>query len=72
MAMNVYLGPANGIRTSGVRPVGTLDDRIHFCADDYTWSVADSNYFYFAWCDRSRKYQNTRPDADINLAKIKP
>jgi hypothetical protein len=47
---------------------------VHFCADDYTWSVSDSNYFYFAWCDRSRVFgtaPNLRPDTDIKFAKIK-
>jgi len=46
----------------------------HFCADDYTWAVADSDYFYFAWCDRSRTNGTppyVRPDADVKLAKIK-
>ena len=45
-----------------------------FSADDYTWSNSDSNYFYFAWCDRSRTNGTTphaRPDADIKLAKIR-
>jgi hypothetical protein len=52
----------------------TSDNDVHFCADDYTWAAADSNYFYFAWCDRSRIFGNAhtnRPDADINFAKIK-
>jgi hypothetical protein len=49
--------------------------------DDNTWAVADSNYFYYAWCDRSRTWSNTnsiagqpsytRPDADVKLAVIK-
>ena len=52
----------------------TADDVVHFCADDYTWAAADSNYFYFAWCDRSRTFgtsPNIRPDVDVNFAKIK-
>lgn len=50
----------------------------HFFCDDNTWADADSNYFYFAWCDRSRTWSNTfngqpytRPDADVRFAKIK-
>ncbi len=46
----------------------------HFCADDYTWSVADSDYFYFAWCDRSRTNGTlpyVRPDADAKIAIIR-
>jgi hypothetical protein len=46
--------------------------------DDNTWADADSNYFYYAWCDRSRTWTNTfaghqctRPDADVKLAKIR-
>jgi len=53
---------------------GTGDDQIHFCADDYTWAAADINYFYFAWCNRSRSFGNAptnRPDADINFVKIR-
>jgi hypothetical protein len=46
--------------------------------DDNTWAAADSNYFYYAWCDRSRTWTNviggtnytTRADADVKLAKI--
>ena len=52
----------------------TFGDVVFFCADDYTWATADSNYFYFAWCDRSRSFGNAptnRPDADVNFAKIK-
>jgi hypothetical protein len=46
----------------------------HNCLDDYTWVSADSTYFYFAWCDRSRTFgtaPNVRPDADVKLAKIR-
>jgi hypothetical protein len=46
--------------------------------DDNTWADADSNYFYYAWCDRSRTWTNTfngvqysRPDADVKFAIIK-
>ena len=48
----------------------------HFCADDYSWTVADNNYF--AWCGRSlscllpydgSSYQ--RADANIRFAKIR-
>ena len=59
-------------QSSGFETDGTY---ANFCADDYTWSVSDSNYFYFAWCDRSRTNgiaPKTRPDADIKLAKIRP
>jgi hypothetical protein len=57
-------------------PVGyaTLNDVIHFCADDYTQVAADSTYFYFAWCDRSRNFgsgSQIRPDMDVKFAKIK-
>jgi hypothetical protein len=73
---DVYQGQYNGSLCpggfGGPFPLGTDNYYANFCADDYTWCLADSNYFYFAWCDRARKYQNTRPDADINLAKIKP
>lgn len=43
---------------------------IHFCADDYTWVDADSSYFYFTWCDRTRMF-GTRPDADVMFARIR-
>jgi hypothetical protein len=50
----------------------------YFSQDDNTWADADTNYFYYAWCDRSRTwtwtvsgFQNTRPDADVKLAKIR-
>jgi hypothetical protein len=46
----------------------------HFNADDYTWSSADSTYFYYAWCDRAESYSaggHTRPDANIRLGKVK-
>ena len=48
--------------------------------DDNTWADADTNYFYYAWCDRSRTWTGTnvltgqlysRPDADVKLAKIR-
>ena len=49
----------------------------HFICDDYTWADADSSYFYYAWCDRSRTWtwtlggvQYTRPDADVKFARI--
>ena len=54
-----------------VEAARTYGDYIHFCADDYTWSGADDIYFYFSWCDRTRKYQNVRPDADVAFAKIR-
>jgi hypothetical protein len=53
---------------------GTGETYVHFCADDYTWSVAGSSFFYFAWCDRSRTFgtaPHTRPDADVKLSKIR-
>ena len=74
---DVYQGPWGGQGTFcpagifGQFPGGTGNEYVHFCADDYTWSVANSNYFYFAWCDRTRTYQNTRSDADVKFAKIK-
>ena len=50
----------------------------NFCADDYTWTVADNTYFYFAWCDRSLpswfQFSQTwyqRPDVNISFAKIR-
>ena len=50
----------------------TFDGYVHSCADDYTWAAADSTYFYFAWCDRTRTYgPSGRPDADVKLSKIK-
>jgi hypothetical protein len=60
----------------GNNPFGVWTDNpyMNFCADDYTWSSADSNYFYFAWCDRSRTNgapPHARPDADIRFSKIK-
>jgi hypothetical protein len=48
--------------------------------DDNTWAGADTNYFYYAWCDRSRTWTGTnvltgqpysRPVADVKLAKIR-
>jgi hypothetical protein len=52
----------------------STDAYIHFCADDYTWAGSDNSYFYFAWCDRSRKFysgSNARPDDDVKFAKVK-
>ena len=56
----------------------TNDGYKNFCADDYTWTVADNTYFYFAWCDRSLpswfQFNQTwyqRPDANISFAKIR-
>jgi len=50
----------------------------HFFQDDNTWADADTNYFYYAWCDRSRTWtwtalgaQKTCPDADVKFAKIR-
>ncbi len=55
--------------------------------DDNTWADADSNYFYYAWCDRSGTWTNNfwwpsaatnnwptnigRPMADVKFAIIK-
>jgi hypothetical protein len=53
--------------------------------DDNTWAAADSSYFYYAWCDRSRTWTNdfskyttnfngqatSRPDADVKFAIIR-
>jgi len=70
----------NGLHTPGVfcplgvdgpKPDGTGTEYMNFCADDYTCSAADALYFYFAWCDRTRIYQKTRPDADVKLARIR-
>jgi len=71
VATNFPLCPAWGNNVAGV---WTLDPYLHFCADDYTWSLADSSYFYFAWCDRSLTNgtpPHARPDADVKFAKIK-
>ena len=51
--------------------------------DDNTWADADSNYFYYAWCDRSGTWTNDfwwttnwpanyngRPAADVKFAII--
>ena len=53
-------------------------DYVNFCGDDYTWTSADSGYFYFAWCDRSlptiNVFSNTfysRADPNVRLGKIK-
>ena len=50
----------------------------NFFQDDNTWADADTNYFYYAWCDRSRSWRwtalgvtNTRPDADVKFGKIR-
>jgi hypothetical protein len=66
-----YVDGSGILCAGGVFDFGTFDDYVHFGADDYTWSASDVTYFYFAWCDRTRKYQSTRPDADIKLSKIK-
>ena len=66
-----------GVDTGSSCNVGVfeaINEYANFCADDYTWVSADSSYFYFAWCDRSRTFgtaPNIRPDADIRFAKIK-
>ena len=46
--------------------------------DDNTWADAHTNYFYYAWCDRSRTWSSTfdgqpytRPDANVKFAIIK-
>ncbi|MCP5523111.1 MAG: exo-alpha-sialidase [Verrucomicrobiales bacterium] len=55
--------------------VPTLDLYRDFMADDYTWAAADANYFYFAWCDRSRSCSlpgGGRPDSNVRLARIVP
>jgi hypothetical protein len=70
-------------------PIGDLcpaGDLYHFYdsnwfQDDNTWADADSNYFYYTWCDRTRTWSNTnsiagqpsysRPDADVKFAVIK-
>ena len=74
---DLYQGAWGGGNTAcpsgifGPFPTGADNNYVHFCADDYTWSSSDSTYFYFAWCDRTHMYQNTRPDQDIKFAKIK-
>ncbi len=63
---------ANVVQCPAFQTTGPLYQ--NFMADDYTWASADSSYFYYAWCDRSRTYGsggNTRPDADVNLARIR-
>jgi hypothetical protein len=68
-------------RVVGLPPClsGTKQDfyNSNWFQDDNTWADADSNYFYYAWCDRSRTWTGTingqlysRPDADVKLAKI--
>ncbi len=71
----VYDGYATNSLCFNLTDDDTTTVYMHFCADDYTWSSADSNFFYFAWCDRSRIFgtlPNARPDADVRFAKIKP
>jgi hypothetical protein len=70
-----YLCPGCFCSTNDVEVVA---GNPHFFQDDNTWADADTNYFYYAWCDRSRTWtwtalgaQNTRPDADVKLAKIR-
>lgn len=50
----------------------------NFTADDYTWAVADSSYFYYTWRDCSdtctNNYSGTnyvRADANVRLGKIR-
>jgi hypothetical protein len=64
-----YPCPSNTLYAAGLS---------YFFQDDNTWADADTNYFYYAWCDRSRTWtwtafgaQNTRPDADVKIAKIR-
>jgi hypothetical protein len=60
--------------TGACTNVITADTYVNFCADDYTWAGADSSFFYFAWCDRSRNFgtvPNVRPDEDVKFAKIR-
>ncbi len=51
----------------------------HFTADDYTWSAADSSFFYFVWRDCSDVCMNSwkgtnyvRADPNIRLGKVNP
>jgi hypothetical protein len=76
----LYVGTTNcnpGLCTNwpGGLPLGfsTPATYVNFQADDYTWAASDTNYFYFAWCDRTRtngSSPHTRPDADIKFAKV--
>jgi hypothetical protein len=57
---------------------GPVGGYAHFTADDYTWSAADSMYFYFAWRDCSDSSVSqwngnnySRADVNIRLGKIK-
>jgi hypothetical protein len=70
------------LETNGDCPPYTVDVRGSdwFFQDDNTWADADTNYFYYAWCDRSRTWTwtalgvtntHTRPDADVKFAKIR-
>lgn len=59
--------------------VQTQSTYANFTADDYTWAVADSSYFYFAWRDCSALCTNNwmgtnyiRADANIRMGKVKP
>jgi hypothetical protein len=48
--------------------------KANFCADDYTWIVADAENFYFAWRDCSDYCYppgGSRRDANIRFAKIR-
>ena len=63
---------------NNVLPVPTDSTRANFTADDYTWSNADSSYFYFAWRDCSDLCTNTwngssyiRADPNIRLGKVR-
>jgi len=67
-----YVCPNNDV------DLGTEMMTAHWFQDDNTWADADTNYFYYAWCDRSRTWTwtalgatKTRPDADVKLARIR-
>jgi hypothetical protein len=72
----VYQGVYDGHNLCANTALSGVTDStyVNFCADDYTWTGADSACFYFAWCDRSRTFgtpPNTRPDADVKFARIR-
>lgn len=68
---------ARVVATNGIHLTSPI--YANFTADDYTWSAADSTYFYFAWRDCSDICTNswmgtnyTRADPNIRFGKIKP
>ena len=71
---------------SGKPPCPPGDARLYYDSnwfqDDNTWADADSNYFYYAWCDRSSTWTNAmtytntiyglaRPKANVKFAIVR-